>query len=55
MLDIRKALMLLWIAGGDVTVLTDEERQALVKVIKEYCQDNGIELTALVEPEINLN
>lgn len=53
--DIRKSIMILGLAGGDVTVLTDEERNTLVEMIDKSCQDSGIELSALGEPDINLN
>lgn len=53
--SIRNSIMLLGLAGGDVSVLTDEERRELVEMIDKLCQDSGLELSALGDPDINLN
>lgn len=53
--DIRKSIALLGLSGGDVTVLNDEERRELVEMIDKFCQDSGIELSALGDPDMNLN
>uniref|UniRef100_A0A6M3JNG1 Uncharacterized protein n=1 Tax=viral metagenome TaxID=1070528 RepID=A0A6M3JNG1_9ZZZZ len=44
-----ESIMIIGIAGGDVSVLTDEERHNLLALVKDFCRQQGWDTEQLLQ------